>query len=164
MGRLLQTPYRVDEDSCVHQSDVSLPRTTTGTRPRRRARGSATTPRTAVMELYRPMLATASAAPSAVRPRAAGSGGRVRGAGSFATEDIGEFAARLYDYHREHRELIGLPRWEALTVEAEVPEEEQRSTYCGRKTAAIQDGQPEVCSARRSGRPAELPHVRHGRL
>src|SRR3954452_5352952 len=95
MGRLLQTPYRVDEDSCVHQSDVSLPRTTTGTRPRRRARGSATTPRTAVMELYRPMLATASAAPSAVRPRAAGSGGRVRGSGVVR--------------HRGHRGVRGAP-------------------------------------------------------
>jgi AcrR family transcriptional regulator len=61
--------------------------------------------------------------------------------GSFATDDIGDYAARLYDYHREHPELIRLLQWEALTVEAEVPEEEQRSTYYGRKTAAIHDGQ-----------------------
>jgi AcrR family transcriptional regulator len=61
--------------------------------------------------------------------------------GSFATEDIGDYAARLYDYHCQHPELIRLLQWEALTVEAEVPEEEQRSTYYGRKTAAIQDGQ-----------------------
>ena len=60
---------------------------------------------------------------------------------SFATHDIGDYAARLYDYHCEHPELIRLLQWEALTVEAEVPEEEQRTTFYGRKTAAIQDGQ-----------------------
>src|SRR3954451_9462896 len=114
--------------------------------PRRRARRSATTPRTAVTESYKPMLATASAEPSAVRPRAprsADSGGRERA--SRVVRDRGHRGVRGAPLRlpprapRTHRLL----RREALTVEAEVPEEEQCSTYCGRKTAAIQDGQPD---------------------
>ena len=40
---------------------------------------------------------------------------------SFATEDIGDYAGRIYDYHRERPELIRLLRWEALSVTAPAP-------------------------------------------
>lgn len=60
---------------------------------------------------------------------------------SFATEDVGDYAGRVYDYHREHPELSRLMRWEGLTFDAEVPDEEQRREYYGYKTAAITAGQ-----------------------
>jgi AcrR family transcriptional regulator len=60
---------------------------------------------------------------------------------SFASEDIGEYAGRLYDYHRQHPELARLLQWEALAFELEVPEEQQRREFYGRKTAAIEDSQ-----------------------
>jgi AcrR family transcriptional regulator len=56
-------------------------------------------------------------------------------------DGIAEYAGRLYDYHREHPELARLLQWEALTFEAEVPEEDQRREYYGHKTAALADGQ-----------------------
>jgi AcrR family transcriptional regulator len=60
---------------------------------------------------------------------------------SFAAEDIGEYAGRAYDYHREHPELSRLMRWEGLTFEGEVPDEAQRRTYYGYKIQAVADGQ-----------------------
>lgn len=60
---------------------------------------------------------------------------------SFATEDIGDYAGRVYDYHRSHPELGRLLRWEGLTFDAEVPDEEQRRDYYGYKTAAVAEGQ-----------------------
>lgn len=60
---------------------------------------------------------------------------------SFASEDIGEYAGRVYDYHRAHPELGRLLRWEGLAFDAEVPDEEQRRKYYGHRTAAIADGQ-----------------------
>jgi AcrR family transcriptional regulator len=60
---------------------------------------------------------------------------------SFAAEDIGEYAGRLYDYHRHHPELVRLLQWEALTFDAEVPEEQHRREYYGHKTAAIEEAQ-----------------------
>ena len=39
-------------------------------------------------------------------------------------EDAGDYAGRLYDYHRQRPELIRLLCWEALTFDDEVPEEE----------------------------------------
>ncbi|KAF5290527.1 hypothetical protein FQR65_LT20633 [Abscondita terminalis] len=36
---------------------------------------------------------------------------------SFATEDIGEYAGRAYDYHCEHPELSRLMRWEGLAFD-----------------------------------------------
>ena len=60
---------------------------------------------------------------------------------TFASEDIGEYAGRLYDYHREHPELARLLQWEALAFESEVPEEQARREFYDRKTAAIEDGQ-----------------------
>lgn len=60
---------------------------------------------------------------------------------SFAVEDIGDYAGRVYDYHRAHPQLGRLLRWEGLTFAAEVPDEEQRREYYAYKTAAVTAGQ-----------------------
>lgn len=60
---------------------------------------------------------------------------------SFVREDIGDYAGRVYDYHRERPELIRLLRWEALAFDGEVPDEAQRREYYGCKSAAVQEGQ-----------------------
>ncbi|WP_017572103.1 TetR family transcriptional regulator [Nocardiopsis halotolerans] len=60
---------------------------------------------------------------------------------SFAVEDVGEYAGRVYDYHRERPELARLMRWEGLAFEGEVPDEELRREYYGYKSAAMADGQ-----------------------
>lgn len=60
---------------------------------------------------------------------------------SFATEDIGDYAGRVYDYHREHPELGRLMRWEGLMFDAEVPDEAERREYYGYKVTAMTDGQ-----------------------
>lgn len=60
---------------------------------------------------------------------------------STSPEDIAEHAGRLYDYHRQHPELARLLQWEALTFRAEIPEEQSRRQYYGRKTEALAQGQ-----------------------
>jgi len=60
---------------------------------------------------------------------------------SFACEDIAEYAGRLYDYHRQHPELMRLLQWEALAFNAEVPNEQHRQQHYVRKNAAIIEGQ-----------------------
>ena len=60
---------------------------------------------------------------------------------SFATEDIGDYAGRIYDYHRERPELIRLLRWEALVFDGEVPDEEVRRAYYECKSDAVVEGQ-----------------------
>lgn len=60
---------------------------------------------------------------------------------SFAVEDIGEYAGRVYDYHQEHPELGRLLRWEGLVFDVEVPDEDLRKKYYGYKVAAVADGQ-----------------------
>ncbi len=60
---------------------------------------------------------------------------------SFAIEDLGDYAGRVYDYHRERPELTRLLLWEGLTFDSEVPDEAQRRDYYGHKTAAIMAGQ-----------------------
>ncbi|WP_217999646.1 hypothetical protein [Thauera butanivorans] len=60
---------------------------------------------------------------------------------SFAVEDIGEHAGRVYGYHREHPELSQLMRWEGLTFDGEVPDEEQRRECYGYKVQAVAEGQ-----------------------
>ena len=39
----------------------------------------------------------------------------VVGLTSLATEDIGDYAGRMYDYHRDHPDLLRLLRWESPT-------------------------------------------------
>lgn len=60
---------------------------------------------------------------------------------SFATEDVGDYAGRVYDYHRAHPELGRLMRWEGLMFGTEVPDEAERREYYGYKVAAMTDGQ-----------------------
>ena len=60
---------------------------------------------------------------------------------SFATEDIGDYAGRVYDYHCQRPELIRLLRWEALVFDNEVPDEDLRRTFYRDKTAAVLEGQ-----------------------
>lgn len=60
---------------------------------------------------------------------------------SFAAEDVGDYAGRAYDYHREHPELSRLMRWEGLVFDTVVPDEEQRREYYSYKTAAVMAGQ-----------------------
>lgn len=60
---------------------------------------------------------------------------------SFEAEDIGEYAGRVYDYHREHPELSRLMRWEGLVFDTEVPDEELRRDYYRDKTRAVAEGQ-----------------------
>lgn len=60
---------------------------------------------------------------------------------SFAEEDIGDYAGRVYDYHRQRPELTRLLSWEALVFEGEVPEEELRWERYAVKSAAVAAGQ-----------------------
>lgn len=60
---------------------------------------------------------------------------------SFVTEDVGEYAGQVYDYHRTRPELTRLLRWEGLAFDGEVPDEAQRREYYGYKTAAVTSGQ-----------------------
>lgn len=60
---------------------------------------------------------------------------------SFASENIGEYAGRVYDYHRTRPELTRLMRWEGLTFDGEVPDEAHRREYYRRKSAAVAAGQ-----------------------
>ena len=60
---------------------------------------------------------------------------------SFATEDIGDYAGRVYDYHRDRPELIRLLRWEALAFDGEVPDEAQRRESYRYKSDAVEGGQ-----------------------
>ena len=56
-------------------------------------------------------------------------------------EDVGDYAGRLYDYHRQRPELIRLLCWEALTFDDEVPEEELRRAHYQRKITGVRGGQ-----------------------
>lgn len=60
---------------------------------------------------------------------------------SFAEEDIGDYAGRVYDYHRERPELNRLLRWEGLAFDGEVPDEELRRRHYGHRSLAIAEGQ-----------------------
>ena len=63
-------------------------------------------------------------------------------------EDVGDYAGRLYDYHRQRPELIRLLCWEALTFDGEVPEEELRREHYQRKIAGVRSGQETGALAR----------------
>ena len=60
---------------------------------------------------------------------------------SFAAEDVGEYAGRVYDYHLEHPELERLLRWEGLAFDAGNPDDERRLGLYRDKTAAVEAGQ-----------------------
>ncbi len=65
----------------------------------------------------------------------------VVGLTSLATEDIGDYAGRMYDYHRDHPDLLRLLRWESLTIDGEVPHEEYRRDHYTFKADAMRAGQ-----------------------
>lgn len=60
---------------------------------------------------------------------------------SFASEDIGDYAGHVYDYHRAHPELSRLLRWESLAFDDGVPNEAQRQEHYGYKAQAVAEGQ-----------------------
>ena len=60
---------------------------------------------------------------------------------SFAVEDVGDYAGRVFDYHEAHPALSRLMRWEGLSFEGEVPDESLRRTYYGYKVRAVERGQ-----------------------
>lgn len=60
---------------------------------------------------------------------------------SFAEEEIGDYAGRVYDYHRERPELNRLLRWEGLVFEGEVPDEKSRREHYGHRAVAVAEGQ-----------------------
>ncbi|PSL03109.1 TetR family transcriptional regulator [Haloactinopolyspora alba] len=60
---------------------------------------------------------------------------------SFAAVDVGDYAGRVYDYHRERPELNRLMRWEGLAFDGEVPDEALRREYYAAKSAAVSDAQ-----------------------
>ncbi|GAA3607487.1 TetR family transcriptional regulator [Gibbsiella greigii] len=60
---------------------------------------------------------------------------------ALTVEDIGEYAGRAYDYHREHPELNRLLSWEGLVLNGKVPDEDVRRKFYIVKTQAIQDAQ-----------------------
>jgi AcrR family transcriptional regulator len=71
-------------------------------------------------------------------------------------DDIAEYAGRLYDYHRQNPGLARLLQWEALTYDAEVPEEQLRREFYERNTTALTYGQFAVPLA--SGLAPDLLH------
>src|SRR5690625_2928448 len=60
---------------------------------------------------------------------------------SYTVDAIGDYAGRVYDYHRTHPTLTRLLRWEGLLFATEVPDEPQRREYYGYKTDAVAQGQ-----------------------
>jgi AcrR family transcriptional regulator len=58
--------------------------------------------------------------------------------------DLGGYAARLYDYHREHPEFLRLLLWEALEYgDREVPDEADRTAHYEQKAGAMAKAQEE---------------------
>ncbi|MGW4244750.1 TetR family transcriptional regulator [Nocardia sp. NPDC004722] len=65
-------------------------------------------------------------------------------------EDLGDYAGRLFDYHRAHPEALRLLLWEALELgEDPVPDEENRTRHYFEKVAAAE-------SAMTAGDPRDL--------
>jgi transcriptional regulator, TetR family len=61
--------------------------------------------------------------------------------GSFAKDDVGEYAGRVYDYHREHPELNRLLLWEGLVLGTDIPSDDDRLARYREKTSAVAEGQ-----------------------
>lgn len=65
------------------------------------------------------------------------------------SEDLPDYAERLFDYHREHPEALRLVMWEALEVgDGPVPGEVERTRHYGDKVLAAQAGGAPGGSAR----------------
>jgi AcrR family transcriptional regulator len=68
--------------------------------------------------------------------------GEVAASAPVDAEDLGAYAARLYDYHREHPEFLRLLLWEALEYgDREVPDEANRKAHYEQKAAAMAEAQ-----------------------
>ena len=61
--------------------------------------------------------------------------------GPFAVDDVGDYAGRVYDYHREHPQLNRLLLWEGLVLGADVPSDDDRLARYREKTSAVAEGQ-----------------------
>lgn len=57
--------------------------------------------------------------------------------GSPDDTDLGEYAGRVYDYHAAHPQLMRLLHWEALSCDAPVPNEKERTLYYDHKVEAF---------------------------
>jgi AcrR family transcriptional regulator len=77
-----------------------------------------------------------------LRDQLASASSEVRLAATSA-EEVGEYAGRLFDYHRKHPELVRLLQWEALTFSEEVPQEQLRREYYGHKSSVLAAAQDE---------------------
>src|SRR5690625_5222311 len=62
---------------------------------------------------------------------------------SYTVDGIGDYAGRVYDYHRKYPRLTRLLRWEGLLFATEVPDESLRREYYRYKAEAISQGQQE---------------------
>lgn len=60
---------------------------------------------------------------------------------SSSIEEVGRYAADVYDYHRAHPELTRLMHWEGLVFDTTVPDEEQRREHYTGKVTATANGQ-----------------------
>ncbi|KQB85516.1 TetR/AcrR family transcriptional regulator [Corynebacterium oculi] len=60
---------------------------------------------------------------------------------STGAADIGEYAGNLYDYLEAHPALLRLLQWEALTLPAPIPGEQQRTHTYAQRTAEFREGQ-----------------------
>lgn len=60
---------------------------------------------------------------------------------SFAAEDIGDYAGRLFDYHQQHPELNRLVQWEGLACVGDTPDEQSRSDFYADRISAMRAGQ-----------------------
>ncbi|WP_433225193.1 TetR/AcrR family transcriptional regulator [Microtetraspora malaysiensis] len=61
---------------------------------------------------------------------------------SMPGKDAADYVGRLYDYYREHPDLVRLLMWEALHYGGEklLPGQERRVDKCGRKTVSLAEG------------------------
>lgn len=58
-----------------------------------------------------------------------------------AEDPIGDYAGRIYDYHRAHPELSRLLVWEGLTMPGEVPRETARCAHYAAKVSTFAKAQ-----------------------
>ncbi|RIX28659.1 TetR/AcrR family transcriptional regulator [Amnibacterium setariae] len=60
---------------------------------------------------------------------------------TIGADGVGEFAARCFDYHLDHPELVRLLHWEALERTEEIADEAIRTQHYQRKVAAFRRAQ-----------------------
>jgi AcrR family transcriptional regulator len=60
---------------------------------------------------------------------------------SLGTQDVGELAGQIFDYHAAHPHLARLLHWEGLAFDGEVPGESGRAEYYQRKVEVFASAQ-----------------------